>query len=90
MHQAVCDGLIEALALILGELNGRVDFNHKIGHACDWVFHFFAGNAYARAFRGRLILAQILDGAKAGARAGRSQQQFGPVMPSPKPPLSAG
>ena len=30
MHQAVCDGLIEALALILGELSGCVNFNHKM------------------------------------------------------------
>jgi hypothetical protein len=46
-------------------------------HARDWVFHFFAGKPYARAFRGQLILAQILGGAKADARAERSQQQFG-------------
>ena len=59
MNEAVGDGLIEPLALLLGEFDRRVDFNQKIGHACHGVFHFFAGNADARALGGQFVFAAL-------------------------------
>jgi len=68
VDEAVMHGALDALAVLLGEVDGSFDFDAKIIDARHGIFRFVGDDADVRAFSCELEFAEILRGVKSGAR----------------------